>query len=64
MSLAEVAAIPWPGGDRYSGAWHYFNHLLINPSGTRFTVLHRYRPFFIQTRGVSRALKRMGLSHA
>ena len=46
MSLAEAAAIPWPGGDRYAGAWHYFNHLLINPSGTRFTVLHRYRPEF------------------
>jgi len=46
MSLAEAAAIPWPGGDRYARAWHYFNHLLINPSGTRFTVLHRYRPEF------------------
>ncbi len=46
MSLADVAAIPWPGRDRYSTAWHYFNHLLINPSGTRFTVLHRYRPVF------------------
>ena len=46
MSLADVAAIPWPGGDRYDTAWHYFNHLLINPSGSRFTVLHRYRPVF------------------
>lgn len=46
MSLAEAAAIPWPGADRYARAWHYFNHLLINPSGTRFTVLHRYRPEF------------------
>ncbi|QDT04091.1 hypothetical protein K227x_24790 [Rubripirellula lacrimiformis] len=46
LSLADVAAIPWPDGDRHADAWHYFNHLLINPSGTRFTVLHRYRPGF------------------
>ncbi len=46
MSLADVAAIPWPDGDRHAEAWHYFNHLLINPSGTRFIVLHRYRPRF------------------
>lgn len=46
ISLAEVADIPWPDGDTHQEAWHYFNHLLINPSGTRFTVLHRYRPGF------------------
>ena len=46
MSLADVATIPWPDGDLHSDAWHYFNHLLINPSGTRFIVLHRYRPRF------------------
>ncbi len=46
MSLADVASIPWPDGDTHSDAWHYFNHLLINPSGTRFIVLHRYRPEF------------------
>jgi hypothetical protein len=46
LSLAEVAAIAWPDGDRHAQAWHYFNHLLINPSGTRFIVLHRYRPQF------------------
>ncbi|MGI9473373.1 MAG: hypothetical protein ACR2NZ_17655 [Rubripirellula sp.] len=46
MSLADVAAIEWPDGDRHADAWHYFNHLLINPSGTRFIVLHRYRPKF------------------
>lgn len=46
MSLADVAEIPWPGGDRHAEAWHYFNHLLVNPSGTRFIVLHRYRPKF------------------
>lgn len=46
MSLADVAAIPWSDGKRRPDAWHYFNHLLINPSGTRFIVLHRYRPGF------------------
>lgn len=46
MSLADVAAIPWPDGDVHAEAWHYFNHLLINPSGNRFIVLHRYRPKF------------------
>lgn len=46
LSLAEVAEIPWPDGDTHADAWHYFNHLLINPSGNRFIVLHRYRPEF------------------
>ena len=46
LSLADVAEIAWPDGDKHSKAWHYFNHLLINPSGTRFIVLHRYRPEF------------------
>jgi hypothetical protein len=46
MSLAEVAAVPWADGETRPDAWHYFNHLLINPSGTRFIVLHRYRPKF------------------
>lgn len=46
VSLADVASIPWPDGSRHEEAWHYFNHLLINPSGTRFIVLHRYRPEF------------------
>ncbi|MGB7347244.1 MAG: hypothetical protein WBD20_23680 [Pirellulaceae bacterium] len=46
LSLADVADIAWPDGDKHALAWHYFNHLLINPSGTRFIVLHRYRPEF------------------
>ena len=46
LSLADVAALAWPDGDTHPEAWHYFNHLLINPSGTRFVVLHRYRPKF------------------
>lgn len=46
LSLADVARIPWHNGDLYQSAWHYFNHLLINPSGTRFIVLHRFRKAF------------------
>ncbi len=46
FSHAQSAAIAWPDGDTRREAWHYFNHLLLNPSGTRFIVLHRYRPRF------------------
>ncbi|MCG8649292.1 MAG: hypothetical protein MI861_05640 [Pirellulales bacterium] len=46
LSLADVAQIAWPDGKRHEEAWHYFNHLLINPAGNRFIVLHRYRPKF------------------
>ena len=46
LSLADVAKIAWPDGETHANAWHYFNHLLINPSGERFIVLHRYRPAF------------------
>ncbi|MCH1495661.1 MAG: hypothetical protein L7U72_10535 [Rubripirellula sp.] len=46
LSLAEVAKLTWPDGSQHADAWHYFNHLLINPSGDRFIVLHRYRPKF------------------
>jgi hypothetical protein len=56
LSLAQAAEIPWsqdagrqpkakPTRDT-KNAWHYFNHLLINPAGNRFIVLHRYRPKF------------------
>jgi hypothetical protein len=48
VSLAEVAAIPYPVERRWSGAdlrqaKHYFNHLLYNTDGTRFEFLHRWR---------------------
>lgn len=46
ISLAQVADIPWPDGDTHANAWHYFNHLLVNPSSDRFVFLHRYRPKF------------------
>ncbi len=42
ISIAQVAAIPYPHGD-LSGAKHYFNHLLFNPDGSRFIFLHRWR---------------------
>ena len=46
VSLADVVATAWPDGSSHQEAWHYFNHLLINPAGNRFIVLHRYRPKF------------------
>ncbi|MEX0825088.1 MAG: hypothetical protein WD119_02930, partial [Pirellulaceae bacterium] len=46
VSLADVVKIAWPDGKTHADAWHYFNHLLINPSGDRFVFLHRYRPEF------------------
>ncbi len=42
ISIAEVAAIPYPHGN-ISPARHYFNHLLFNTNGTRFIFLHRWR---------------------
>ena len=42
VSIADVAAIPYPHGD-LSGAKHYFNHLLFNTDGSRFIFLHRWR---------------------
>ena len=42
LSIAEIARIPSETGD-LTGAMHYFNHLLINPDGTRFEFLHRWR---------------------
>lgn len=42
VSLAEVAAIPYPHGE-IRDAKHYFNVLIFNPSGTHFLFLHRWR---------------------
>ncbi len=41
IRLADVAKIPFPGHD-LSRAKHWFNHLLVNPDGTRFEFLHRF----------------------
>lgn len=46
VSLAQVTEIPWPDGSKHPEAWHYFNHLLVNPTSDRFVFLHRYRPKF------------------
>lgn len=43
VSLADVLAIPYEGGE-LSGMKHWFNHLLINPDGTRLEFLHRWQP--------------------
>jgi hypothetical protein len=42
LSLAQMVEIPWPHGD-VSAMTHWFNHLLWNPSGTRFEFLNRWR---------------------
>jgi len=41
VSLADAAAIPLPGHD-FTRAKSQFEHLLINPDGTRFEFLHRW----------------------
>ncbi len=43
ISLADVAKIPYPIAD-LSKKKHYFNHLLVNPDGTRLEFLHRWAP--------------------
>jgi hypothetical protein len=53
VSLADVAKIPFPGGD-ISGGKHYFNHLLVSPDGRRFEFLHRWG--FPNWRGATRML--------
>jgi len=40
ISLAEVASLE--PDETMVGAEHWFNHLQINPSGTRFAFLHRW----------------------
>lgn len=43
IPIREIAKIPFPGDDLTS-AEHWFNHLLFNTDGTRFSFLHRWRP--------------------
>jgi len=42
LSFAQAARVPNPHGD-WSGAKHWFNHLLVAPDGKRFIFLHRWR---------------------
>ncbi|MGQ9574881.1 MAG: antibiotic biosynthesis monooxygenase family protein [Thermoguttaceae bacterium] len=42
VSLAELARVPFPKGD-LAKAKHWFNHLLVNPDGSRLEFLHRWR---------------------
>lgn len=42
FSLADAARIEHLGKS-LEGKWHYFNHLLVDPSSSRFIVLHRWR---------------------
>ncbi len=42
LSFADALKVPNPHGD-WSGAKHWFNHLLIAPDGQRFIFLHRWR---------------------
>ncbi|WP_215238885.1 hypothetical protein [Dyadobacter helix] len=44
FSLADLAAIPH-NGESVVDNFHWFNHLLVNTDGSRFTFLHRWRPF-------------------
>ena len=42
VSLADAAQVPFPNRD-LSQSKHWFNHLLVNPDGTRFEFLHRFK---------------------
>jgi hypothetical protein len=42
IPISKIAAVEYPDGD-ISAAKHYFNHLLLNPDGSRFVFLHRWR---------------------
>jgi hypothetical protein len=42
ISLAQMVDIPWPHGDIHTMT-HWFNHLLWNPTSSRFEFLNRWR---------------------
>ena len=42
LSFADAVKVPNPHGD-WTGAKHWFNHLLYNTDGSRFIFLHRWR---------------------
>ncbi len=41
ISLADIVKVPFPNRD-LAPCKHWFNHLLVNPDGTRFEFLHRF----------------------
>jgi hypothetical protein len=41
VPFSEAARIPYARGD-WTGAFHWFNHLLVAPGGQRFSFLHRW----------------------
>ncbi|MGV8096561.1 MAG: hypothetical protein AB2L24_32290 [Mangrovibacterium sp.] len=43
ISLAQAAAIANPYDEQFTEAKHWFNHLLVNPDGSRFIFLNRWR---------------------
>lgn len=59
LTFAQVAAIANPHEDM-SGAKHWFNHLLYNTNGTRFTFLHRWRG---QKHGTSWSTRMLTATH-
>jgi len=42
LSFAQAVRVPNPQAD-WTGAKHWFNHLLVCPDGSRFIFLHRWR---------------------
>ncbi len=42
ISLAQLADVPWEGVD-IRAKLNWVNHLLVNPDGSRFVFLHRFR---------------------
>ncbi|MCH8215426.1 MAG: hypothetical protein IH892_01505 [Planctomycetes bacterium] len=42
LSYREISRVANNGED-ISGKWHYFNHLLVSPDGSRFIFLNRWR---------------------
>ena len=55
LSYAQIAKLDRPKGS-VANNFHWFNHLLINPSGTRFIFLNRSRPV-ASTKEMSQFLK-------
>ena len=43
VTLAQAVAVPFPLDEGFSEAKHWFNHLLVNPDGSRFVFLQRWK---------------------